>query len=67
MRGKEKTAVGFFTYSWMPGKSEETFSQWCKARGMHVAGTMVILMKDIDDEKKRKELAAVVNAAIRGQ
>jgi hypothetical protein len=34
---------------------------------MHVAGMMVILMKDIEDEKKRKELAAVVNAAIRGQ
>jgi hypothetical protein len=62
-----KTAVGFFTYSGMPGASEETFSQWCKARGMHVAGTMAIHMKDIENEKKTKELAAIVNAAIRGQ
>jgi len=64
---EEKTTVGFFTHGGMPGTSEETFSQWCIARGMQIAGTMAIHMKDIENEKKTKELAAVVNAAIRGQ
>jgi len=58
-----KPVVGFFTHGGMPGTSEVTFTSWCKGRGMQVKGTMGIHMKDIENEKKTKELVAIVTAA----
>ncbi len=55
--------IGFFTHGGMPGKTEETFTRWCEDRWFKVAGTMTIPMKEIEDEKKTRELVAMIRAA----
>jgi len=60
-----KSAIGFFCHGGMPGSSEETFKAWCEERKMLVRGTQTIHMKEIENEKKTKELLAMVSAAIR--
>jgi hypothetical protein len=47
----------------MPGTSEETFTRWCEQRWFKVAGTMTIAAKDIENEKKTKELVSIITAA----
>lgn len=58
-----KTAIGFFTHGGMPGTTEETFTRWCEQRWLKVAGTAIIHMKEIENEKKTQELVALVRAA----
>jgi flavodoxin len=55
--------IGFFTHGGMPGASEETFTRWCEQRWFKVAGTMTIAAKDIENEKKTKELVSIITAA----
>jgi len=55
-----KPVIGFFTHGGRPGSSEETFSRWCEQRWLKVAGTIAIHMKEIEDEKKTKELLALI-------
>jgi flavodoxin len=62
---EDKSALGFFTHGGMPGSSDKTFRRWCKRRRMQVSGTMAIHMKDIENEKKTHDLAAMVNTALR--
>jgi flavodoxin len=66
MKGCEgKPAIGFFCHGGMPRSSEETFKAWCEERKMLVRGTQTIHMKEIENEKKAKELLTMVSAAIR--
>ncbi|WAC05436.1 MAG: NAD(P)H-dependent oxidoreductase [Methanoregula sp.] len=66
LRGCEgKAVIGFFTHGGRPGSSEETFTAWCEKRKMQVKGTMTIHMKEIENEKKAKELFTIVSAAVR--
>lgn len=55
--------IGFFTHGGMPGTSEETFTRWCEQRWLTVAGTMAIPAKDIENEKKTKELVTMIKSA----
>ncbi len=60
-----KPVIGFFCHGGMPGSSEETFTKWCEGRRMQVRGTMTIHMKEIENEKKTKEILTMVSAATR--
>ncbi len=58
-----KPVIGFFTHGGMPRTTEETFTRWCEQRGLKVTGTMTINMKEIENEKKTKELVALIKDA----
>lgn len=57
-----KPVIGFLTHGGRPGSSEEILSAWCEKRKMPVQGTMTIHMKEIENEKKAKELFTMVSA-----
>jgi flavodoxin len=58
-----KPVIGFFCHGGMPGSSEETFKKWCEWRKMQVRGTMTIHMREIENEKKTKELIKMVSSS----
>ena len=60
-----KPVIGFFCHGGMPGSSEETFTTWCEGRTMQVRGTITIHRKEIENEKKTKEILTMVSAAAR--
>jgi flavodoxin len=54
--------IGFFTHGGMPGTTEETFSRWCEERRFKLAGTMTINAKEIENEKRTRELVALIKS-----
>jgi flavodoxin len=52
-----KKATAFCTHGGRPGQTAEIFQKWIEARGMKCVGNANISEKDIENEKKTKELA----------
>jgi len=55
-----KRATAFCTHGGKPGQTAEVFQKWIEARGMKCVGNANISMKDIENEKKTKDLISVV-------
>ncbi|WP_321505247.1 flavodoxin [uncultured Methanoregula sp.] len=55
-----KKATAFFTHGGRPGQTAEIFQKWIEARGMKCVGNANISDKDIENEKKTRELVAVL-------
>jgi flavodoxin len=55
-----KTAAAFCTHGGRPGQTDETFRRWIEARGMTLSAVADIDMKDIENEKKTKELVSLL-------
>lgn len=55
-----KKATAFCTHGGKPGQTGELFQQWIEARGMRCVGNANIHQKDIENEKKTRELIATV-------
>ena len=55
-----KRATAFCTHGGKPGQTAEVFQKWIEARGMRCVGNANISMKDIENEKKTKDLISVV-------
>jgi NAD(P)H-dependent FMN reductase len=60
-----KPAVAFSTHGGRPGQTTETYKKWIEARGMVPVAVTDIHQNDIENEKKTKELVALVSASIR--
>lgn len=55
-----KRATAFCTHGGKPGQTAETFQKWIEARGMKCVGNADIHQKEIENEKKTKDLIATV-------
>jgi flavodoxin len=55
-----KRATAFCTHGGNPGQTAEVFQKWIEARGMKCVGNANITVKDIENEKKTKELISIV-------
>ena len=55
-----KRATAFCTHGGKPGQTAETFQKWIEARGMKCVGNANIHVKDIENEKKTRELASAL-------
>ena len=55
-----KNAAAFCTHGGRPGQTDETFRRWIEARGMTLSAVADINMKDIENEKKTKELVSLL-------
>nr|WP_321350110.1 NAD(P)H-dependent oxidoreductase [uncultured Methanoregula sp.] len=55
-----KKATAFCTHGGRPGETAEVFQKWIEARGMKCVGNANISDKDIENEKKTKELVATL-------
>jgi flavodoxin len=55
-----KKATAFCTHGGRPGQTAEIFQKWIEARGMKCVGNANISEKDIENEKKTKELAVAL-------
>nr|WP_320162497.1 NAD(P)H-dependent oxidoreductase [uncultured Methanoregula sp.] len=55
-----KKATAFCTHGGRPGQTAEVFQKWIEARGMKCVGNANISEKDIENEKKTRELAGVL-------
>jgi len=62
---KGKPAVAFSTHGGRPGQTDETFKKWIEARGMVLAAVTNINQNDIENDKKTKELVALVSSSIK--
>jgi flavodoxin len=60
-----KPAVAFSTHSGRPGQTDETFKKWIEDRGMVPVAVTNIHQNDIENEKKIKELVALVSASVK--
>jgi len=60
-----KPVIGYFCHGRMPWSAEETFTRWCEGRTMQVRGTITVHRKEIENEKKTKEILTMVNAPAR--
>ena len=60
-----KPAVAFSTHGGRPGQTDETFKKWIEARGMVLAAVTNINQNDIENDKKTKELVALVSSSIK--
>jgi len=60
-----KPAFAFSTHGGRPGQTDETFKRWIEEKGMVLAVVTNINQKDIENEKKNKELVALVSSAIK--
>jgi multimeric flavodoxin WrbA len=60
-----KPAVAFSTHGGRPGQTDETFKKWIEARGMVPVAITDIHQNDIENEKKTKELVALVSASVK--
>ena len=58
-----KRTVAFSTHGGRPGQTEETFKKWIGARGMRLIGVTGIHQNDVENEKKTKEIVALVETA----
>jgi flavodoxin len=55
-----KKATAFCTHGGHPGETAEVFQKWIEARGMKCVGNANISDKDIENEKKTKDLVATL-------
>lgn len=61
LRGCEgKRATAFCTHGGRPGQTPEVFQKWIESRGMLCVGNANIHRKDIEDEKKNKDLVHIL-------
>lgn len=60
-----KPAVAFSTHGGRPGKTDETFKKWIEGRGMVLVAETNIHQKDIENEKKTKELVTLVHDSVK--
>jgi flavodoxin len=60
-----KPAVAFSTHGGRPGQTDETFKKWIEDRGMVPVAVTNIHQNDIENEKKTKELVALVSASVK--
>lgn len=60
-----KPAVAFSTHGGRPGKTDEIFKKWIEDRGMVPVAISNIHQNDIENQKKTKELVALVQASIK--
>jgi flavodoxin len=60
-----KPALAFSTHGGRPGKADETYKEWIEDRGMVVVAVTNIYQNDIENEKKTKELVALVSASVK--
>jgi flavodoxin len=60
-----KPAVAFSTHGGRPGQTDETFKKWIEERGMVPVAITNIHQNDIENEKKTKELVALVSASVK--
>ena len=60
-----KPAVAFSTHGGTPGQTDEIFKKWIEARGMVLAAATSINQNDIENDKKTKELVALVSSSIK--
>jgi flavorubredoxin len=54
-----KKAVAFSTHGGKPGETGEIFRKWIELRGMKLVGVTTIHQKDIENEKKTKEIVSL--------
>ncbi|MDD1695302.1 MAG: NAD(P)H-dependent oxidoreductase [Methanoregula sp.] len=62
-----KPAVAFSTHGGRPGQTDQVFKKWIEERGMVPVAITHIHQNDIENEKKTKELIAVVKASIKAK
>ncbi|MFA4878391.1 MAG: NAD(P)H-dependent oxidoreductase [Methanoregula sp.] len=55
-----KKATAFCTHGGRPGETAAVFQKWIEARGMKCVGNANISQKDIENEKKTREMAAIL-------
>jgi multimeric flavodoxin WrbA len=60
-----KPAVAFSTHGGRPGQTDETFKKWIEAQGMIPVAVTNIHQNDIENEKKTKDLVALVSASVK--
>ena len=60
-----KPAVAFSTHGGRPGKTDAIFKKWIEDRGMVPVAISNIHQNDIENQKKTKELVALVQASIK--
>jgi multimeric flavodoxin WrbA len=60
-----KPAVAFSTHGGRPGKTDEIFKKWIEGRGMVPVAITNIHQNDIENQKRTKELVALVRASIK--
>ncbi len=60
-----KPAVAFSTHGGRPGKTDEIFKKWIEERGMVPVAISNIHQNDRENQKKTKELVALVQASIK--
>ena len=60
-----KPAVAFSTHGGRPGQTDEIFKKWIEGRGMVLVAVTNIHQNDIENEKKTKELVALVSASVK--
>lgn len=60
-----KPAVAFSTHGGRPGKTDEIFKKWIEERGMVPVAISNIHQNDIENQKKTKELVALVQDSIK--
>jgi flavodoxin len=60
-----KPAVAFSTHGGRPGKTDEIFKKWIEERGMVPVAISNIHQNDIENQKKTKELVALVQASLK--
>jgi flavodoxin len=60
-----KPAVAFSTHGGRPGKTDEIFKKWIEEREMIPVAITNIHQNDIENQKKTKELVALVQASLK--
>ena len=60
-----KPAVAFSTHGGRPGKTDEIFKKWIEEQGMVPVEITHIHQNDIENQKRTKELVALVRASIK--
>ena len=57
-----KKAVAYFTHGGRPGQTEEILRKWIESRGIQLAAITGIHQNDVENEKKTKEIIALVTS-----
>jgi hypothetical protein len=54
--------VAFSTHEGKPGQTDETFRKWLESRGMKLVAITSIHQKDIENEKKTKDILSLITS-----
>jgi hypothetical protein len=54
--------VAFSTHGGRPGQTDESFKKWIESRGMNLFHITSIHQKDIENEKKTKEIVSLITS-----